>query len=246
MISAFHPKSIPRSPFGRAHIRRTLISAILILCALMCWVPAGAKTLERFNLSAGVGGTLSVPNLWIGEALGNGFIFLGPGVDLFENRFSLQLDLGVSNALFNSKTYDFGFREYKPYRDTLFRTESDYEYRKNETRILASYTGALNFDKWSFYAGSLVLMRLIEVDRKGMQYRSFALGDTLDRFEWLDQKPIDERYRFGMGNILALYGSARRFGRISMFVQGVALISIQGGIRVSLRPLGKVGSHRGP
>jgi hypothetical protein len=249
MAYAFRPKTFLRARFPAIPAPRTLpqpthLRHTLLACALLLSAPAQAKTLERFNLSAGAGGTLSVPNFWLGEALGNGYVFLGPGVDLFENRFSLQLDLGVSDALFNSRTHDYGYNSYKPYRDTLFRTRGEYTYREDETLGMVSYTGALNFDRWSFYGGSLLLMRLIEVERKGMEYRSFALGDSLDRFEGLDRKPIDERFRLGMGNILALYGAARRFGRVSVFVQGVALISIQGGIRVSLRPLGKVGSHR--
>jgi hypothetical protein len=224
---------------------KTILPIALAACALSLYAPAAGKTLERFNLSAGAGGTLSDPGFWIGKELGTGFVFLGPGVDLFENRFSLQLDLGVSDAMFNSYTDEYLFSRYQPERDTLFLTESEYAYREDETIGMVSYTGALNFDNWSFYAGSLVLMRLIEVERTGTEYRSFALGDSLDRFESLDQKPIEERFRLGNGSVLALYGAARRFGRISVFIQGVAMVSLQAGIRVSLRPLGKVGPHAG-
>jgi hypothetical protein len=235
MVPAFRPETIHPAIFARA----------LVACALLLCAPAGAKTLERFNLSAGAGGTLSVPNFWLGEALGNGYVFFGPGADLFENRFSLQLDFGVSNVITQSSSFEYAYDSYEPLRDTLFRSEFQYTYRDDETLGLISYTGALNFDRWSFYAGGLVLMRLIEVERTGTEYRSFALGDDLDGFEPLDSKPIDQRFRIGAGNVLALYGAARRFGRISVFVQGVALISIQAGVRVSLRPLGKVGPHRG-
>lgn len=246
MAHAFRPKTIHPAAFARSLFRRARFPLALTACVFLSYTPVPGKTFERFNISAGAGGTLSDPGLWIGEDLGTGFVFLGPGVDLFENRFSLQLDLGVSDAMFNSYSNEFGYTRYEPERDTLFRTESEYVYREDQTIGMVSYTGALNFDNWSFYAGSLVLMRLIEVERKGAEYRSFALGDSLDRFESLDQTPIEERFRLGTGSVLALYGAARRFGRISVFVQGVALVSLQAGVRVSLWPLGKVGSHAGP
>jgi hypothetical protein len=255
MVPAFRPETIhpaisarafsPLRLLSRAFLPCAFFPRALIACALLLCAPAGAKTLERFNLSAGAGGTLSVPNLWLGESLGNGFVFFGPGADLFENRLSVQLDFGVSNAVTQSSSFEYAYDRYEPLRDTLFRSEYQITYRDDETLGLISYTGALNFGRWSFYGGSLVLMRLIEVERTGTEYRSFALGDSLDGFERLDAKPIYERFRIGTGNVLALYGAARRFGRVSVFVQGVALISIQAGVRVALRPLGKVGSHAG-
>jgi hypothetical protein len=231
MENAFHPRTIPIWVFAIASLFP---------------VPAGAKTLERINLSAGAGGTLSDPGIWIGKSLGYGFVFLGPGVDLFENRLSLQLDLGVSDAMFRSTTFGYDYSRYTPLRDTLFRTESEYTYRNDETQFTLSYTGALNFGSWSFYGGSMSLWTIVETERKGTDIRGYSTGDSLERFHESSRAPFKEHSMFGYGNVMALYGAARRFDRVTVFVQGVALVSIQAGVRVSLYPLGKVAPHRGP
>jgi len=222
---------------------RSILSAVTLYSVLLSSA-AHARTLERFNLSAGAGGGLNNPYAWFQDEMGNGFLFLGIGVDLFENRLSLQSDLGVSDKLLARYKYNGWYGDWETSRDTLYEYQTFYEVNEKGFRGFFTYQAVLNFTHWSWYAGNFVLFTSVEDKRSGTHYKSYALGSDLKAGHMLSNEDFSFDYYWGMMNVLPLYGVASRFGRVSIFAQGLGFAAVQAGVRVSLHPLGPVAPHK--
>jgi hypothetical protein len=231
-----------RSAF--AFLARTpALRALSVLGAFSVLAPQ-AKTLEGFNVNAGIVGSLNNPVFWITEDMGHGYVFVGPSVDLFENRLSLHLDLGVSDRIFFSRK-DFWLRKaYRTTPDTLFETRDWAEFHQKVTQGYCAYKAALNFGAWSVFAGELIQFRIYRDVEEGNLEESYATAGNLDAFTVQSAKPYTSENIWESGLVFPIYGVARRFGRVSFWAQGVSLFSVQAGVGISLKPLGPIAPHR--
>lgn len=218
-----------------------LVKILIAVSALI----AGAmgKTYEGFNLGAKVGLGLNNPYAFLLDDLGNAFVYLIPSINLFENRLSLELDLGVSDRLLDHQNYESGYTDYYPARDTLFRTTTTWRRRYDETQFIYAYKGTLNFRAWSVFAGSMVYVVITDSEMEGERVTDYAVGD-LNSYRWQSQEPLHSRFIWGNGIVMPVYGVARRFDRFSLYLQGVSMVSLQAGLGFSLNPPRKIHAHR--
>lgn len=215
-----------------------------ILIAISALV-AGAvgKTYEGFNLGAKVGLGVNNHYAFILDDLGNAFVYLTPSINLFENRLSLELDLGVSDQIFNHQNYESEYTDYFPARDTLFRTTTSWRRRYDETQFIYAYKGMLNFRSWSVFAGSMVYVVIADSEMEGERVTDFAVGD-LKSYQAKSREPIRSKYIWGNGIVMPVYGVSRRFDRFSLYLQGVSMVSLQAGLGFSLNPPRKIHAHK--
>jgi hypothetical protein len=217
---------------------RIVAIAALLACA------ARAKTYEGFNLSFKAAGGVNNPYIYFGERLGNAFVFVTPSLDFFENRFSMELDLGISNQVFRSEFHESVRTMYQPSRDTLYRSRYWYEDREDITQLLYAYKGVLNFDRWRLFAGSMVYVRVHEGTEKVEEYRSYATGGELDSFTSIETDEREYDYLWSWGTVFPVYGVVRRFGRWSLFLQGVSIVSLHAGASWSVFPPRGIAPHK--
>lgn len=205
---------------------------------------AQARTFEGFNLSFKTAGGVNNPYLFFHNRLGNAFVFVTPTLDLFENRLSLELDLGVSNKVFRSTSYESVRTTYRPMRDTLYRTSYWTDGREDITQFLYAYKGVLKINRWSLFAGSMVYVRVHEGTEKVEEYLGYATGGDLNSFTGLDTEEREYDFQWAWGTVYPVYGAARRFGRWALFVQGVSLVSVHAGLSWTLRPTRGMAPHK--
>jgi hypothetical protein len=220
-------------------------SLLLFLTALILLAhSARGNTFEGFDFSVKAFAGINNPAAYFHDELGNAFLFLGPGIHLFENRLSLETDLGLADKYLLRDRYDNDYDRYYVLRDTLFRATRQTTEIETNYQMLWSYRGVLNFQNWFFYAGELVYLRAVETKEDGRMVTEYSTTVTADSLKPYRTSPVHLDGIWGYGSVIPVFGLGRRLGHWAFYLEGAGLISLHAGVGFSFNPPRNVGKHR--
>jgi hypothetical protein len=218
--------------------------SIRMACLVMlAHVSAPGRTFEGFTVAAKAGLSLNNPLILDYYHPGTVLFAISPGIKLFENRLTLEGDVGISDRLMEHQGRDWMSTSWHARQDTLFRTARVTHEAADMYRFFYAYKGVLNVGSWSFFAGHMVFVRIMDVTESGTRFIEYTTS-AVDSIRPQSSEPIANRYQWGNGIVVPVYGIARRFGRWSLHLQGASILSLQALVAVSLSPIRGIGPHR--